>query len=190
MPTTPSSALIAGPRVYLRKPTTRDCDEILQCMRDSRTLHRGVVNPMTTPADFAAFLKRGRQSNRVQTVVCRRDDGVIVGVMNLNEIIRGVTQSAYVGYYLFQPFDRQGYMTEALDLILRYAFRTLKLHRIDAGIQPHNTRSISLVKRLGFRYEGTAKRLIKIAGRWRDHQRWAILAEEYRPSRARRRLRN
>jgi len=186
----PRSTLIAGPRVLLRKPTTRDCDEILQRMRHSRALHRGVVNPMATREEFATFLKRGRQSNRVQTVVCRRTDDVIVGVMNLNDIIRGLTQSAHVGYHAFRPYEGQGYMTEALDLILRYAFRTLKLHRIEAGIQPHNTRSITLVKRLGFRYEGTAKRLIKIAGRWRDHQRWAILAEEYRPSRARRCPRN
>ena len=174
------NALQIGKRVFLRKPTPRDCEEFLQRMRDSRKLHQGRVPAYTSSEQYEAMLKRGRETNRVQTFICRIEDGAIVGQINLNEIIRGVTQSSYVGYHIFVPFDRQGYMTEGMDLILRYAFRTLKLHRIEAGIQPDNEHSIALVKRLGFRYEGTALRLIKIAGRWRDHQRWAILAEEWR----------
>lgn len=152
-------------------------------MRDSRSLHASYTAPMRSGADYEAMLKRGRQKNRVMMIVCRLEDGAIVGQINLNEIVRGVTQQAYIGYHAFAPFHGQGYMTEGLDIALRYAFRGLKLHRIEAGIQPDNDRSIALVKRLGFRYEGTARRLLKLAGRWRDHQRWAILAEEWRPQR-------
>lgn len=176
----PRNALAVGERVFLRKPMPHDCDEFLQRMRDSRKLFRGLVPPYHTPEDYYAMLKRGRAKNRVQTFLCLLEDGAIVGQINLNEIIRGLTQSTYIGYNLFSPFVRKGYMTEGVDLMLRHAFRELKLHRVEAGIQPTNERSIALVKRLGFRYEGTAKRLIKLGGRWRDHERWAILAEEWR----------
>jgi ribosomal-protein-alanine N-acetyltransferase len=70
-------------------------------------------------------------------------------------------------------------MTEALDLALRHAFRTLKLHRIEANIQPENAASIALVRKLAFRLEGFSPRYLKIGGRWRDHERWAILREEW-----------
>ncbi|UCD73987.1 MAG: GNAT family N-acetyltransferase [Phycisphaerales bacterium] len=176
-------ALEIGTRVFLRKPTQRDCEEFLQRMRDSRRLHRGWVPLFTSAEQYETMLKHGRAENRLQSLICRIEDGAIVGQINLNEIVRGLTQSTYIGYHIFVPFDGKGYMTEGIELMLRHAFRTLKLHRVEAGIQPNNERSIELVKRLGFRYEGTALRLIKIAGRWRDHQRWAILAEEWRARR-------
>jgi len=65
-------------------------------------------------------------------------------------------------------------------LALRHAFRPLKLHRVEANIQPENVASIRLVERLGFRREGFSPRYLKIGGRWRDHVRYALLAEEWR----------
>ena len=62
-------------------------------------------------------------------------------------------------------------MTEALTLVLREAFGTQKLHRLEANIQPGNAPSIALVKRLGFELEGMSPRYLKIGGRWRDHER-------------------
>lgn len=74
-------------------------------------------------------------------------------------------------------------MTEAIQLVLSYAFNDLKLHRIEANIQPHNTASLALVKRAGFTNEGYSRRYLKICGRWQDHERWAILAEDWRAMR-------
>ena len=71
-------------------------------------------------------------------------------------------------------------MTEALKLVLRYAFKDLKLHRLEANIQPGNMASVALVKRAGFVREGYSRRYLKICGRWRDHERWAILAEDWK----------
>ena len=71
-------------------------------------------------------------------------------------------------------------MTEALGLVLDYAFRQLRLHRLEANIQPENAASIALVERLGFHREGYSPRYLKLGGRWRDHQRWAIVAEDCR----------
>ena len=70
-------------------------------------------------------------------------------------------------------------MAEGLRQAITYAFKKLKLHRLEANIQPGNRRSIGLVKRLGFRKEGFSPRYVKIGGRWRDHERWALLAEDW-----------
>ncbi len=118
-------------------------------------------------------------------LVCRRDDGAVVGVFNLSEIVRGAFHSAYLGYYGFAEHSRQGYMSEGLALALRFGFATLRLHRIEVNVQPDNARSISLIRQGGFTREGFSRRYVKIAGRWRDHERWALLAEDWRHLRAR-----
>jgi ribosomal-protein-alanine N-acetyltransferase len=99
--------------------------------------------------------------------------------VNLNEIVRGAFHSAYLGYYGFVPHAGQGYMAEGLRLALRHAFRRLGLHRLEANIQPGNRASRALVRRLGFRREGYSPRYLKIGGRWRDHERWAIVREAW-----------
>ncbi len=110
-----------------------------------------------------------------------------MGVVNVIEIVRGALQGAYLGYYLFHPFGGRGYMTDGLRLVIDRAFGELALHRLEANIQPDNKRSIRLVKRLGFRREGRSPRYLKVGGRWRDHERWALLREEWRRSRSSRR---
>jgi ribosomal-protein-alanine N-acetyltransferase len=75
-------------------------------------------------------------------------------------------------------------MREGLDLALREAFSRLRLHRVEANIQPGNAASIALVSRLGFEREGFSPRYLKVRGRWRDHERWAIRAELWRQRRA------
>jgi len=78
----------------------------------------------------------------------------------------------------FVPHAGRGHMSEGLRLVLRRAFGGLGLHRVEANIQPGNTASRALVRRLGFRREGFSRRYLKIAGRWRDHERWALLRED------------
>jgi ribosomal-protein-alanine N-acetyltransferase len=87
-------------------------------------------------------------------------------------------RSAFIGYYAFAGFDRKGLMKEALGLVLRHAFNRLKLHRLEANIQPQNRASIALARSCGFTREGYSRRYLKVAGHWRDHERWAILAED------------
>jgi [ribosomal protein S5]-alanine N-acetyltransferase len=140
------------------------------------------VTLAATPSAFAAYLTRAADSSAACRLIWRRSDEVLVGAINLTEIVRGRFQSGYLGYYIGAPYARQGYMTEALQAMLRLAFRRLRLHRVEANIQPGNRASVSLVKRAGFRREGYSRRYLKIAGRWRDHERWALLAENWRVS--------
>jgi len=174
------TAVRVGRQVYLRPPRARDRDEFLAAMRASRLLHRGKVTPPITAEQFRAFLRRVRSPRTIALIACRVADQRIVGVINLNEIVRGSFHSAYLGYYAAAEFTRRGYMTEALQLAVRHAFTTVRLHRVEANIQPHNVASIALVKRCGFRREGFSPRYLNIAGRWRDHERWAITKEDWR----------
>ena len=101
----------------------------------------------------------------------------LAGVININEIVRGKFLSGYLGYYAFVPHNGRGYMNAGLTAVISRAFRMLRLHRLEANIQPDNEASRRLVERLGFRYEGLSPRYLKIAGQWQDHERWALTAE-------------
>lgn len=171
--------MIEGKRIFLRRPEKTDEAEYLALNRRSASFNRGLAAPPTQPGQFAAFLKRCRGDASACFFICRRSDGAILGSINLSQIFRGGFQSAYLGYQIGAEFAGQGYMTEAISLMLRYAFTKLKLHRLEANIQPGNIASIALVKRAGFVKEGFSRRYLKICGRWRDHERWAILAEDW-----------
>lgn len=167
-------------RVFLREPRRRDLGEFLERVRASRRLHRPWAYPPDTPERYASLLRRaGAPTERVR-LICRREDGAIVGVGNLSQIVLGDFRSAYLGYFGFVPFEGSGYMTEGVALVLQAAFGDVRLHRVEANVQPGNERSIALLERLGFRREGYSPRYLKIGGRWRDHLRYALLAEEFR----------
>lgn len=127
------------------------------------------------------MLTRSRDPRFRCWLIERLTDGAILGAIEISEIVHGKFHSAYLGYHIGGTFARQGYMREGLTIAITRAFRDLRLHRLEANIQPTNTPSIRLVEQLGFRREGYSPRYLKIGGRWRDHERWAILAEEWRP---------
>jgi ribosomal-protein-alanine N-acetyltransferase len=169
-----------GGRIYLRRALRSDRDEVLRLNRASLRFYRGLVMPPLTARGWSAYLARRTRSNSPGYLVCRASDGVIVGGININEIVRGAFRSGYLGYQIGVPHARRGYMTEALALVLRQAFGPLRLHRVEANIQPGNRASVALVRRAGFRLEGLSRRYLKIGGRWRDHERWALTVEDWR----------
>ena len=85
------------------------------------------------------------------------------------------SQSCWLGYYLGQEHNGRGYTTEAIRLVLDYAFRDLKLHRIEAGVMPHNAGSIRVLEKVGFEREGLSKKNVRINGEWEDHLHLAII---------------
>src|SRR4051794_17358581 len=125
-------------RVYLRAPTPADREEFLRAARRSRALHGKWITPRNSRRDFDAYLARVKRDDHVGFLVCLRETDAIVGAINLNAIVRGSFHSAYLGYYAFAPHANRGYMTEALRLVVRHAFSRMKLHRLEANIQPEN----------------------------------------------------
>lgn len=172
-------------RVSLSSPSARDLPELLTLARESRALHRPWVYLPQTPSAWRPYLRSARRGAVIASLVRRRDTGELVGVVNLSEVVRGVFQSAYLSFYAHAAHARRGFLSEALRDVVRRAFHLHRLHRIEANIQPDNRASRSLVQRLGFRREGFSERYLKIGGRWRDHERWALTRETWL-SRARR----
>jgi [ribosomal protein S5]-alanine N-acetyltransferase len=179
----PRQILGAADRVVIRVPLPADIDRFLDMVAQSRELHHPWVSPPDTQNAFREYLERDRALDHKALLVCHRVDQNIIGVFNLSQIVRRSFQSAYLAYYVDARYAGQGYMTEGLRLVLRHAFVYMRLHRLEANVQPDNVLSINLLKRCGFNREGYSPRYLKINNRWRDHERWAILAESWRSSR-------
>ena len=184
MPKRVPAATITGVNVYLRPPRLADAATFHAAVRASAALHRGWTSAPRTAAGYAKFVRRyasrGARCSHAGFLVLRKSDDALVGVYNFSEIVRGAFESAYLGYFGFAPLAGQGLMSEGLSLALDIAFRGLGLHRVEVNIQPTNVRSLALAERLGFTREGYSRRYVKISGRWRDHVRFAMLAEDWR----------
>jgi ribosomal-protein-alanine N-acetyltransferase len=165
-------------RVRIRPLRRDDEAEFLERVRASRRLHGTWSSLPDTPERFAELLVGASAPAEAVYLIVRTEDDAIAGIARLSQIFLGNFRSAYLGYSAFVPYDGRGYMTQGLRLVLREAFGPIGLHRVEANVQPDNDRSIALVERLGFRREGFSPRYLKIAGRWRDHVRYALLAED------------
>jgi ribosomal-protein-alanine N-acetyltransferase len=124
-------------------------------------------------------VESAKEKSRVSFLITTGEEE-LAGVVNVSEIVRGAFCSAYLGYYAFVPNDGCGYMRVGLTKVINLSFRKYRLHRLEANIQPGNARSIELVRALGFRREGYSPKYLKVGGRWRDHERWAVTAELWR----------
>ncbi|SCY55251.1 GNAT family N-acetyltransferase [Microvirga guangxiensis] len=167
------------PRVTINRVQVQDGPELVAANLASIALHEPWVSPCRDMVTFQGYIARCDGDRSIGFVVRERDSGRIVGVVNLSEIVRGFFQSTYMGYYAVAGMNGRGLMSEAVGLVVTHAFTELGLHRIEANIQPDNEPSRALVKRLGFRQEGYSPRYLKINGEWRDHERWAILSEDW-----------
>lgn len=169
-----------GKKALLRPPKCEDFAEFTQASKSSRKFHSGLASPPVDRKGFDELLARNEKAENEIFLICRIEDEAIAGAVNLSQIFRRSFQNAYLGYYLFESFTKQNLMTEAVELILSRAFKTLKLHRVEANVQPENTASIKVLQKNGFLQEGFSRKYLKIGGRWRDHERWAIIVENWR----------
>ncbi len=168
-----------GKHVLIRPPTPADEGELLALNQASVDFHHPWVAPPTTTESFAGYLERCARPENVGMLICRIADNAVMGMITISQIFYGPLCSAYIGYSMGAPFARQGAMAAALGLALDHAFSQLALHRIEANIQPANSASIAAVRRLGFTREGFSRRYLYIDGDWRDHERWAMLSEDW-----------
>jgi ribosomal-protein-alanine N-acetyltransferase len=166
--------------VIVRGPDEADADAYLAAMRASRRLHHAWIVAPTDRDGWDRLVDRHATPDVEVLFAARREDDAIVGTFVLSQIFYGPFCNAYLGYWATAGHEGRGYMTEGMAGVLRHAFRTLKLHRVEANVQPANTASVALLERSGFRREGFSPRYLKVAGRWRDHERWAITVEDWR----------
>ncbi|WP_413288651.1 GNAT family N-acetyltransferase [Bdellovibrio sp. HCB337] len=137
-----------------------------------------------TLAKFKALLKTEKSWRALEKFyvygVFDRNDGVLLGEVRLMDISRGIFQNAYLGYRIFSHFWGQGYATEACRAVIDIAFKDLKLHRIEAAIEPHNKVSIKVAKKLGLRKEGLSSRRLQVRGKWKDMLVYAGTTEDFK----------
>jgi ribosomal-protein-alanine N-acetyltransferase len=175
-----SGAVRKPGRVFIRPPRASDEGKYLEGVRLSRKLHRPWVSPVASPKAFRGKLAGRNIPTRASFFVFLRESKALAGVVDLSEIVRGCFKSAYLGYFAFEPHAGRGFMRQGMAQVIDFAFAEMGLHRLEANIQPGNDSSRALVKALGFRQEGYSPRYLKVNRRWKDHERWAILAEEWK----------
>ncbi len=164
--------------VAIREPNLGDKEKFLSAMQRSQALLHPWVKAPITSQEFDEYVQRSQQPNQKSFLVLDQKEN-IAGVFNVNEIVRGLFQNAYLGFYVVSDFAAQGYMSAGLKLVLAKVFNELRLHRIEANIQPDNVRSIALIQKNGFRYEGFSPRYLKINDKWCGHEHWAMTYEDF-----------
>src|SRR5262245_30931726 len=110
------------PPVTLEAPSPRRQAEFLAAVRRSRPLHGRLMAPPATPAQYKTYLRRCKTEAKLGHFICTRS-GELAGVININDVVRGVFQSGYLGYYALRPHAGRGYMRAGMQQVLRLAFR-------------------------------------------------------------------
>jgi ribosomal-protein-alanine N-acetyltransferase len=180
----PPLATRPGSRVQLRDLVLADKPAFLEMVRESRELHRPWTYPPERADQFEDLVSRAGRDDFACLVTTLTANGELVGIFTISQIVRGYFQSAYLGYYASARHAGKGLMGESMVLVLDHAFGPLALHRLEANIQPGNAPSVALARGAGFRLEGYSPRYLLIGGRWRDHERYAITADEHAANRA------
>ena len=164
-------------RLNIHRPSGRDRSDVVAAAVRSRELHHPWVVGPTDPDAFNRWVRRQR-SPRYRGFLLKTHDGEPVGIVNVSDIIMGNFRSAHTGYYAFAGQEGKGLMAEGLRWIVRFVFTDVGLHRLEANIQPGNEPSRRLAEACGFRLEGFSPNYLTVDGAWRDHERWAITAED------------
>ena len=175
-------------RLFLRLPQHADYRQWSELRRQSS----GFLTPWE-PTWSDDHLTRRAFTNRVSWAtrchktdsalplfIFRRDDGLLVGAITLDNIRRGPAQAGTLGYWVGAAYTRQGYMREAIGAVVHHAFGAMDLSRIEAACLPENEASRGLLERSGFKYEGVAQSYLQINGRWRNHVLYASLRHDRR----------
>lgn len=174
--------MLKSKNIYIRPFTEDDAASLLKLQKENRRFFEKFSYERTN--DFYTLeVQQNRikefakdwQADQAYTFGIFTKDDALIGTINLFQVLRGSLQSAFIGYFLNQKHNGKGYTTEAAKLLVQYAFNELILHRIEAGVMPHNIGSIRVLEKAGFHKEGIAIKNVKINGKWEDHQVLAII---------------
>ena len=186
----PPSHRVIGPRVMLRPPVRADERQWVEIRKISQDFlvpwEPTWPSDAATPVAFNRRLKRfyagWREGSTYAFLIVEKQDGTLLGGITLTNVRRGVVQSGSIGYWIGEPHARNGYMSEGVQLMLSFAFDTLRLHRVEAACLPSNQPSRDVLFKAGFMQEGLARRYLRINGEWRDHLTFGILRDDPRPT--------
>ncbi|PLR75706.1 RimJ/RimL family protein N-acetyltransferase [Bacillus sp. V3-13] len=175
--------MINGENIYLRPLNPDDAKASLKLQTDNRNFFErfSMIRTddfYTLEAQIELIKSQNEKFNKdleYNFGIFKNNDKTLIGTINLFQVLRGSLQSAFIGYFLDKNHNGNGYTTEAVKLIVDYGFDKLKLHRIEAGVMPHNIASTRVLEKSGFHKEGIAKQNVKINGKWEDHQVLAII---------------
>jgi [ribosomal protein S5]-alanine N-acetyltransferase len=170
-------------KIYIRLLTLNDATDLLQLEKNNREFFQTYTmkrSPDYYTIDFQKDLinqkiEMAKKDSDYNFGIFKIDNDELIGTIGLFRIFRGSIQGAIVGYSLNKNHNGKGYTTDAVKLVVDYAFTTLKLHRIEAGVMPRNIGSIRVLEKAGFEKEGISKSNVKINGKWEDHQILAII---------------
>ncbi|MFC3628935.1 GNAT family N-acetyltransferase [Paracoccus angustae] len=174
-------------RIVLRLPSHADFHawvSLRQSSRDFLTPWEPVWSPdHLTRKSFVNRVYWAARASRGGTALplfLVRRDGILLGAITLDNIRRGPAQSGTIGYWIGQPHARQGYMREAIGILVHHAFTAMDLSRVEAACLPENAASRGVLEKSGFKYEGVAQSYLQIDGRWRNHVLYANLRGDRR----------
>jgi len=188
-PQKPALCLV-GDRITLRLPVKHDWQSWNNARVSSYELLQPVepkwLEHMHERPSFHALIRQANADLKNKRAVrflivsksANSEEEKILGGVNLSRLEWGAKRAGLISYWLCQSHQNQGYMREALTLVLDYAFNELNLNRLEAEVMERNTSSIRVLKHLNFQHEGRSIRNIKIAGQWQDHERYALLAPD------------
>ena len=169
-------ALLTGLRIIMRPPEAKDAPDWLEVRTKNQDILRKYEPRWTDDALTQDYFRRRTELqhrnwhiDHAYAFLIFKIDGALIGGMNINNVCRAAAQYASLGYWIDKDHEGQGYMSEAMALTIHYAFKNLKLHRINAACLPHNDRSKKILSRAGFTEEGFAKQYLQINGAWEDH---------------------
>lgn len=183
-----TGTLPRGFGVRLDFPAPRDAHEYVELRRASAAHNRPWEPLRAGMSDLDQFRRIVSDANTKssQRFFVRADSSRrIAGQVTLSVVRPGPARTAYIGYWTDASILRRGIATRAVLLSLDHAFDGMRLHRVEANVQPTNTASLALVRRVGFREEGLCRKYLEIAGAWRDHLRFSVLEEDWPAQRAR-----
>jgi ribosomal-protein-alanine N-acetyltransferase len=183
----PPATRLVGRRVMLRPPVREDYEEWARLREASRNFltpwepvwSHDALSRATFRQRLFHYAAEWRSGQGYNLFLYRNSDRVMVGGIGLSQIRHGVAESGSLGYWMGQSYAGQGYMTEALALMLGFSFGRLRLHRVEAACLPHNRASRAVLTKNGFREEGYAKEYLCIDGRWQDHVLFGMLYDEW-----------
>lgn len=158
-------------------------------LREASAEHLTPWEPVWSPDHLSRKAFSGRvawaeraeaQGTALPLLLIRRQDQQLLGAVTLDNIRRGPAQAGTLGYWIGQPFARQGYMREAVTAVVNHSFGALDLSRIESACLPENVASRGVLEKSGFKYEGVAQSYLQIAGRWRNHVLYSNLRGDRR----------